>query len=317
MRFSIIVPVYNVEVYLAKCLDSILQQSCTDFEVIVVNDGSPDRSQNIIDAYKAQYPAQIKAYVKENGGLSDARNYGIQQAQGEYLLFVDSDDYIAPNLLGKLQELILEEHPDMIRFCACTVSESGEVGVTLNAPSISAQTGETALNRLLDYKQYFEPACFYAYRRGFWDAHDFRFAKGKYHEDFGLIPEMIMKSNVFTTLDYVGYYYVQSSQSITRTVDPQRDNCKAFDVVFHFDRLLTVANQWIQDETILRKFRSYLANSLISQISRVSGSAKQIYMNELRKRNVFDLLLSDTRKRALKKWILKIRYKRPVKEIQP
>ena len=81
MTFSIIVPVYNVERYLVKCLESILQQTYADFEVIVVNDGSPDESQKIIDTYALQYPAQIKAYVKENGGLSDARNYGIQQAQ--------------------------------------------------------------------------------------------------------------------------------------------------------------------------------------------------------------------------------------------
>ncbi len=316
MTFSIIVPVYNVERYLVKCLDSILQQSDADFEVIVVNDGSPDGSQKIIDTYAAQYPAQIKAYLKDNGGLSDARNYGIQQAQGEYLLFVDADDYIAPDLLAKLQKIVAQKQPDLIRFHACTVSESGEQEMTLAAPIISEQPGEKALEMLVDHKQYFEPACFYAYRKAFWLEQGFRFAKGKYHEDFGLIPEIIIKSAMITTLDYVGYYYVQSPGSITRVASRERDNKKAMDYIFHFDHLMEVANQCIRDTAVLRKFRSYLANSLIAQIQRVSGDTKPIYMNEIRKRRVFDLLLADNWKRMLKKWILKIRYQRPVKEMQ-
>ncbi len=316
MTFSIIVPVYNVERYLVKCLESILQQTYADFEVIVVNDGSPDESQKIIDTYALQYPAQIKAYVKENGGLSDARNYGIQQAQGEYLLFVDADDYIAPDLLAQLQAVVTCQQPDLIRFHACTVSESGERGTVLTAPMISGQSGEKALERLIDHKEYFEPACFYAYRKAFWLEEGFRFAKGKYHEDFGLIPEIIVKSKVYTTLDAVGYYYVQSQGSITRMVSPERDNQKAMDVMYHFDHLMEVANGFIRQAPLQSKFHSYLANSLINQIDRVSGSAKATYLNEIRKRRVFDLLLADNWKRKLKKWILKIRYQRPVKEIQ-
>ena len=79
MTFSVIIPVYNVERYLAKCIDSLLAQSCKDYEIIVVNDGSPDGSQSIIDSYTARYPDLIKGFVKENGGLSDARNYGVER----------------------------------------------------------------------------------------------------------------------------------------------------------------------------------------------------------------------------------------------
>ncbi len=317
MTFSIIVPVYNVERYLGKCLDSILHQSYADFEVIVVNDGSPDDSQAIIDVYAARYPERIKAYAKENGGLSDARNYGVARAQGDYLLFVDSDDYIAPDLLSGLKDIAEAAQPDMIRFSACTVTESGEIGEVLQAPSICLQTGETALEKLIDHKQYFEPACFYTYRRDFWQEQGFFFAKGKYHEDFGLIPEVIMKSKIFTTLDYVGYYYVQSPDSITRYVNPERDNRKAMDYVFHFDHLMEAARACLQNSSVIKKFRSYLANCLISQIGRVSGETKPIYLNEIRQRKVFDLLLADSWKRTLKKWMLTIRYKRPVKEMTP
>ena len=94
MKFSIIVPVYNVEKYLKRCLDSIQNQTYDNFEVIIVNDGSPDHSQEIIDEY-VKHDDRFLSYQKENGGLSDARNYGVKYATGDYLLFVDSDDYVS------------------------------------------------------------------------------------------------------------------------------------------------------------------------------------------------------------------------------
>ena len=89
MKVSVIVPVYNVEKYLKKCLDSLVKQTLNGVEIIVVNDGSPDNSQKIIDEYTKKYK-NVKSYIKENGGLSDARNYGIKKATGEYISFVDS-----------------------------------------------------------------------------------------------------------------------------------------------------------------------------------------------------------------------------------
>ena len=93
-KVSVIVPVYNVEKYLDKCLDSLVNQTLKDIEIIVVNDGTKDKSQKIIDKYVKDYPKLVKSYIKENGGLSSARNYGLKYAQGEYVGFVDSDDYV-------------------------------------------------------------------------------------------------------------------------------------------------------------------------------------------------------------------------------
>ncbi|MFM8433239.1 MAG: glycosyltransferase family 2 protein [Bacteroidota bacterium] len=96
---SFIVPVFNTENTLAKCLDSILNQSESDHEIIIVNDGTKDQSQIIIDNYTSKYPTIIRSYKKENGGLSDARNYGIEKASGEFIAFVDSDDFIATSYI--------------------------------------------------------------------------------------------------------------------------------------------------------------------------------------------------------------------------
>ena len=94
VKVSVIVPVYNVEKYLTQCLDSLVNQTLKDIEIIIVNDESPDNSQAIIDKYAKRYPKIIKAYKKKNGGLSDARNYGIERATGDYIGFVDSDDFV-------------------------------------------------------------------------------------------------------------------------------------------------------------------------------------------------------------------------------
>ena len=101
MKVSVIVPVYNVENYLEKCLTSLVNQTLKDIEIIVVNDGSTDNSQKIIDRYEKKY-SNVKAYVKKNGGVSDARNYGINKAKGKYIAFVDGDDYVDEMMYEKM-----------------------------------------------------------------------------------------------------------------------------------------------------------------------------------------------------------------------
>ena len=105
-KISVIVPVYNTEKYVEKCLKSIISQEYVEVEVIVVNDGSTDNSANIIKQFELQYPNKVKCYDKENGGLSDARNFGVTKATGDYICFVDSDDYIDRNLFKSLEKYI-------------------------------------------------------------------------------------------------------------------------------------------------------------------------------------------------------------------
>ena len=97
-KVSIIIPVYNVEKYIATCLDSLVNQTLKDIEVIVVNDGSPDNSQDIIDEYVKKYPKIVKSYIKENGGQGSARNFGLKKATVEYIGYVDSDDYVSTDM---------------------------------------------------------------------------------------------------------------------------------------------------------------------------------------------------------------------------
>lgn len=308
VTFSLIVPVYNVEKYLSKCLDSILNQTFDDFEVIIVNDGSPDNSQDIINYYVGMYPNKIKAYVKENGGLSDARNFGIERASGDYMLFIDSDDYISAELLSQVNSVIKSDHPDVIRFAAQVEYQSGEKGEIIGCPEFSSLNGELAINELIDYKQYFEPACFYVYKRDYWIENRYLFNKGRYHEDFGLIPEVIIKSKCVSSINFIGYYYVQSTDSIMRTASPEKDIKRAYDSLHHFDHLISVCNSSINSTLVKNKFASYIANSIITRVDHIPKSAKKEYISAIKERKVFNLLLDDTFARRIKKILLKIKY---------
>lgn len=113
MELSVIVPVYNVQDCLEKCLDSLVEQTFTNMEIIVVNDGSPDDCQKIIEKYETNYK-NVKGFIKENGGLSDARNYGIKRAKGKYIAFVDSDDYVDLNMYEQLLKKADEKKFDIV-----------------------------------------------------------------------------------------------------------------------------------------------------------------------------------------------------------
>ena len=108
-KFSIVIPVYNVEKYIKRCLDSVFNQSFKDFEVIVVNDGTKDNSMDIVENY------DVKIITQKNQGLSVARNTGVKKAKGEYIIFLDSDDYIEKDLLKNINKS-LDNNPDLVRF---------------------------------------------------------------------------------------------------------------------------------------------------------------------------------------------------------
>lgn len=114
LKVSVIVPVYNVENYIRKCLESLVEQTLEEIEIIIVNDGTKDNSMSIIKEFADKYPQKIVILEKENGGLSDARNYAIPHAKGEYIAFLDSDDYIEKNMYQDMYEIAKKEKSDMV-----------------------------------------------------------------------------------------------------------------------------------------------------------------------------------------------------------
>lgn len=216
MTLSIIIPVYRVEKTLNRCIESILKQDCEDWEILLVDDGSPDSCPAMCDAW-AQRDARITAYHKPNGGLSDARNYGIERARGEYITFVDSDDELATDTLRPLTG-ILAEHPeyDVIEYPALV--HAGNVDEHMLVLPDKAWTSV--------YEYWHETMAWehcYAwnkiYRRSLFN--EIRFAKGRVFEDAWFWPEMLNHRPCIVTVNNGMYIYRWNDEGITVNATPQ------------------------------------------------------------------------------------------------
>ena len=137
-KISVIVPVYNNEKYIGKCIESILKQKMQDFEIIIVNDGSTDDSEQVINKYLTLYMDKIKYYKKENGGISSTRNFGINKATGDYICFVDSDDYISDDLFEKLDKYI-HKQIDIIKYKCNAADAFGTVPHSVETAHVGHQ----------------------------------------------------------------------------------------------------------------------------------------------------------------------------------
>jgi len=298
MKFSIVIPVYNVEKYIDKCLESVLNQTYDNFEVIVVNDGSPDNSGKIIDKH-AKKDKRIKSFIKENGGLSDARNYGLKHCTGDYLLFIDSDDYIERDLLKELEKIINKKKYDVIKFKLNLVTEEGSL---IRKEEGLNESKEINLSEILN-QEYSEPAWSYCYNMKFFKKEKFMYAKGKIHEDFGLTPLILYKAKNIYYLDYYGYNYVQRKGSIVNGAT--KNIRRANDMLYHFDFLY---NEITKDKSKKEKDEiiSFIANGAINISSLLKGKDLKKHIKELKERKIFDLVLSNNLKRKIKKVILKL-----------
>jgi len=300
MKFSIIVPVYNTEAYLARCLESILNQTYDDYEIIVVNDGSTDNSKDIINEYKEKYPNKIVCVDKKNGGLSSARNKGVKKAKGDYILFLDSDDSIQSGLLKTLSTKTKDE-PDLIRFQIKEIRDN-KICMYRELP-FETVSGDKAFKKIVKY-HYVENACCYAYRTKFYKKNKFIFAEGKLHEDYGLIPTIIMKADKVKSIGYVGYNYIIREGSIMTSVNYDKVKRKVDDTLYLYKNMINIFdNSELKNIDI---YKSFLSNSAVLKMLELNKKDYRIYKKKLKLLGVFDNLLEDTWKRKIKKVLIKI-----------
>lgn len=214
VQISIIVPIYKVEKYLVRCVESLIAQDFLSLEIILIDDGSPDRCGEICDNY-AKKDARIIAYHKPNGGLSDARNYGLERAHGEYVLFVDSDDYLEPQACANLWKEARAGFADII------ISK-----MALEKPSEGmARFEKVAEDRFQYHRIYSGPAYLMGcleggalrvevirtmFRRDFLVRNDLYFEYGILHEDEEFTPRALLKAERVVLTDYVYYHYDNS-----------------------------------------------------------------------------------------------------------
>lgn len=224
IMISVIIPVYNVESYLTKCLESIVNQSSFfDYEVLLIDDGSSDGSGSICDTFCKNNPEKIRVFHKTNGGLSDARNFGLQRCRGDFVCFIDSDDFVSSDFLLNLSVAQSETGADIVVGFAYDVDSRSRIIKEPNLPSEVFLCSGIEASRLLNKGAY-------SYLMTAWGklfkANLFvnkKFPFGLYHEDEAVAQTIYLKADKVFFSTNVNYYYMQRAGSITGLKCNKRD----------------------------------------------------------------------------------------------
>lgn len=228
MKLSVIVPVYNVEKYIDKCLKSLISQNIKDFEIIVVNDGSTDKSQSIIDKYVKKYPKLIKSYIKQNTGVSDTRNYGIAKSTGDYVTFLDSDDYVENNIYEIMLKKAKENNFDMVVCDLYYEYENGAKKIVKSRVKKDIYTEKEIKKAMLNiYTSVWNKI----YKKSL--LKNVEFKKNVWYEDVEFIYRLIPKVKSIGVVKEPLINYVQREGSITKTYDK-----RLYDEIYNWNGLI-------------------------------------------------------------------------------
>lgn len=235
MLFSIIVPIYNVEPYIERCIVSLREQTYKDIEIILVDDESPDNCPAICDQY-AKLDDRIQVIHKKNGGLSDARNCGLAAATGEYVFFLDSDDYIALDTCEKFAQFA-GSGVDMLVGNA--IVEGGACDLEQMAADSTVRTGQEYLKQAYIQEKAHMASVLNVYRRQFLLENELQFKKGILHEDEQFTPRAFLKANSVINTGITFYHYIIRDNSITTKKDKRRnardlyETCCELEVIYN------------------------------------------------------------------------------------
>ena len=289
-KFSIIIPVYNVEKYLRKCLNSVINQTYKDYEVIIVCDKSEDNSEKIVDEYIKKYKNFKKLFYK-NTGLAKARNIGISVATGEYYLFLDSDDFYEEKLLEEIEKN-LDDSIDLLRFQIQEIKNEKVIKYTEN--------GIKAFSNIVKY-HYVENSWCYCYKASFWKKNNFTFENGCIAEDFGLTPYIIFSASSVKSINYIGYNYLQRDNSLMNDKNYEKKIKKMNDLILQANK----QKEKIKYKENNNEIISFLNDSLIYFSTTLNKKDYKHYNKILKKTGCFDYIQSKTLKQKIKKFILK------------
>jgi glycosyltransferase involved in cell wall biosynthesis len=293
---------------LEKCITSIIEQNIEGMQIILVNDGSTDNSGSIAQKFEEKYPNQVMYLEKQNGGLSDARNYGLKHATGDYISFVDSDDYLEKDLYKNLQSY-MEQDYDIVKFKIQKVDEQGNVLEKNYSPTFEQQTGEEAFDILYKTDVMLDVAWSYIYKRELFVKNNFEYAKGLYHEDFGLTSLVILKASKVASVDVLGYNYVQTTSSITRGNEQTTYN-RAQDLLVHYDNMIEKIKEYNISDKSKENIKIYYTNCILLEITNIKSKKQQNeYIKEIKKRKMVNNIKARNIKQLIKKILLRINIK--------
>lgn len=295
IKLSIIVPIYGVEKYLRKCVDSLLAQNIpsSEYEIILVDDGGTDACPAICDEYAASHN-NICVVHRKNGGLSAARNSGIEVAQGDYIMFVDSDDYIEPNVLKGLLDQVDRDNLDVLRYRLQYVNPQYEVFNPYKSdPFKGNDYSEIPTDGVSFLNSRMSTACYawaFVIKRELLDG--CIFTPGIYFEDTDWTPRMLCKAKRVASTNTVVYNYLQREGSITNAVNRSKQK-KVLDDKMHL--IATLQQQAIdlrKSGRYNRWYRDMISDTVVSIIGMLSVefyAEKDAYLAQLKQLNMYPL----------------------------
>ena len=307
-KISVIIPVYNTEKYLRRCFDSVIAQDYKNLEIVIINDGSEDNSEQIINEYKKKYPELISYYKKENSGVADTRNFGIEKAQGDYIMFLDSDDYIDKALLKTLEEYV-NKNIDLIKFKLQRVNEEGKTLEIVSGATFEKTTGEDGFNKLYSTDVLLDSPCVYLIKKELFVKNSLKFTVGTEHEDFGLIPFIIVLAQTMVSVNFYGYYYVQSDNSITRNEDYTKTIKKAYDALKHYDNAIILIEILNINKITKQNLKIYYTNAIILKAKELHNDEQKKYIKEIKNRKMTKNIKIRNMKQLIKKILLTMNMK--------
>ena len=307
-KISVIIPVYNTEKYLRRCFDSVIAQDYKNLEIVIINDGSEDNSEQIINEYKKKYPELISYYKKENSGVADTRNFGIEKAQGDYIMFLDSDDYIDKALLKTLEEYV-NKNIDLIKFKLQRVNEEGKTLEIVSGATFEKTTGEDGFNKLYSTDVLLDSPCVYLIKKELFVKNSLKFTVGTEHEDFGLVPFIIVLAQTMVSINFYGYYYVQSDNSITRNENYTKTIKKAYDALKHYDNAIILIEILNINKITKQNLKIYYTNAIILKAKELHNDEQKKYIKEIKDRKMTKNIKIRNMKQLIKKILLTMNIK--------
>ena len=288
-KFSVIMPVFNVEKYIRKSVDSVLNQTYQNIEVLLVDDGSTDNCPKICDDY-AELDSRVRVIHKKNGGLSDARNFGIDAASGDYVVFLDSDDYWSSDTaLEKAARKLEMEKSDVMLFFFKYLFEDENNRITeynseFEKIEINMESKKTQLTDLIKNNIYISSAWAKIIKRQLFKDNDLYFVKGVYSEDIEWSARLMMYASSFSVLNESFYIYIQRGTSIAHSL--RRKNI--VDAKNNVMKALAMADSI--DEELKEAFMNYISYQYITVLN-VSCVCKDDIRDEIRDMKNYTYLL--------------------------
>lgn len=292
IKISFVLAIYNVETYLEECIESIVSEP-GNYEVLLIDDGSTDKSSIICDEYERKFQ-QIRAFHKKNGGLSDARNYGLIRAKGKYVFFVDSDDFLPQGSTKKLLNIAAEKEADVIVWNTSVVDENDKKIEYCHGkyqhPALK-ETREYLPNEFIetqinDEKDFPRTVWLGMYKRQFLLSECLWFVKGILHEDELWTPQVYLRANSIFYINEELYCYRIRQNSIMNKMDKDYSrNLKS--IIYIYNTLPILFDYYVKDSEFCKRLKEDISKRYLSAIAKYEAYRYPVVVQEIRKDEIY------------------------------